>query len=296
MKIKSIIRNMLVIGLCLTMTTGCMKANLEMEIRADKSMSVSLISAFSDEILKLAEENDADSSNFNMIDEKEKEKYLERGYVVEEIKENGYTGVKIQKNIKNIDEISNRETSNNSIKNIFEDNPQKQYYFVVNYGFFKNHYKAVFKTDEMTEDVPDTSEYDESSYDDLGLNAEELKELTNSMESKFVLTLPNKPISNNADIVSEDGKTLTWNFIQDNPKSTIEFEFELINRGSTYSTIIGISLLILLFLIILFTSSKPKKKKDPVKIDKSSLESNDLGEVDLTGDSMNNKIRENLSL
>ena len=293
---KNNIKLLLIGLLCLGMTTGCMKANVEMKIKADKSMKISTISAISDELFKMAEESGSDAGSFSSISDEELEDYRKRGYEVEDYKENGYTGVKVTKSIKNIDEISSKEPSNDSIMNIFEENPQKQYYFVVKLGFFKNQYKAVFKTQELTSEVPDTSTYENVDSDELGLDTEQIKELTRSMESKFVLTLPKRAISNNADVVSEDGKTLTWNFIQDNPKETIEFEFELINRGSTYSTIVGVSLLILLIIITLVSTRKPKKKTNPVKIEKDSLESDELGEVDLDGENMNNKIRENLSI
>lgn len=290
---KTTLKKVLLGLFCLALTTGCMKANVEMEIKSDKSMNVSLISAVSDELLKMAEENGSDASNFSIINDEDIEKYKENGFLVEDYKKDGFTGAKITKNIKNIDDISHKETSNNNIMSIFEENSQKQYYFIVEAGFFKNKYKAVFNSKDLTSDIPDASEY---SDDEVGMDSKELKQMMDSMESKFVLTLPKASKNNNADIVSEDGKTLTWNFIQDNPKETIEFEFELINRGSTYSVIAGVSLLVLLIVITLIKTSKPKKQTNPIVINNSSLESNNLGEVDQLGNNMDNKINENLSI
>jgi len=79
----------------------------------------------------------------------------------------------------------------------------------------------------------------------------------------FSVTLPNKPIKHNADEVSKNGKTLTWD-LSDMKNNDIEFEFKFFN-ATPY--IIGISacvvILIVAIIIIIVASSSKKKEKKP---------------------------------
>ena len=106
-----------------------------------------------------------------------------------------------------------------------------------------------------------------------------------AFDMQFVVTLPNEAISNNANSVSEDGKTLTWNFNSDN--ETIEFEFSFISKYIIYAAIGVIALLVLIIIIVIIRKimKKGKKKKDAVNPDNSVVTpipemptvSNDLG-------------------
>ena len=280
------IKIVLLCFICITLLTGCLKENFEMEIRSDKSMRVSLLSAVSDEVINMVGEDNDES--LDMTNNEEIEKYKKLGFEVEEYKQDGFTGFKVTRNIKNIDEISSTELVTDNISNIFEDNAQKQYYFLVKRGFFKNKYKAVFKIEN------DDYESMMDNYEDVDLDID-MDEFKKSLETKFVLYLPNKAISNNASFVSENNKVLTWDLLNNNTNN-IEFEFELINRGSTYSVIAVVSLVLLIILIEFISGMKKKPLPSPVHIEKTKLESDDIGEVDVLGGNIDNKIRENTSI
>ena len=88
------------------------------------------------------------------------------------------------------------------------------------------------------------------------------KEKSNSGKSeiKFIVKLPNPSLSNNADEVSDNGKTLTWTY-NNNRKNEIKFTFELENKLN-YISVFGIGLLIIFtFSLLIFLSIKLRDKK-----------------------------------
>ncbi len=91
---------------------------------------------------------------------------------------------------------------------------------------------------------------------------EEAEDYSSYLESaggygKFILELPNKPISSNAHEVSKDGKTLTWNIFSMKSGEKIEVEFSLIN----WPLIIGIIIAIILIIVAVIVIFIIRKKK-----------------------------------
>ena len=80
------------------------------------------------------------------------------------------------------------------------------------------------------------------------------------------MTLPNKPISHNADSVSSDGKTLTWNLSMTSQKA-IEFEFNF-NSFPLIPVIIGAAILLIIIIIIIVI----KGKKGPKTVLETNIE------------------------
>ena len=73
----------------------------------------------------------------------------------------------------------------------------------------------------------------------------------------FTVTLPNKPISHNADSVSEDGKTLTWE-LTTNSQETIDFEFNF-SSFPLIPVIIGAAALLIIIIVVIVIVAKSKK-------------------------------------
>ena len=78
--------------------------------------------------------------------------------------------------------------------------------------------------------------------------------------------MPNKALKNNATLVSEDGKILTWD-LTDTSINTIEFEFEfptlltMLMDNMFVVASISVFVVLLIVLLIIFVISKLKKKK-----------------------------------
>ena len=64
--------------------------------------------------------------------------------------------------------------------------------------------------------------------------------------AKFVLKLPKEPISTNAQEISDDGKTLTWNLVNLGEDRTVEATFQLKNWGPYIGLIAIVGLLAIL--------------------------------------------------
>lgn len=90
------------------------------------------------------------------------------------------------------------------------------------------------------------------------------------MDFKYIITLPQAPIENNATTISEDGKTLTWN-LATTGITNINFKFELpkaetaatgfLNLDDKMMMYIGIGLIVLILIIAIVIISVSKKKR-----------------------------------
>lgn len=199
---------------------GCsMKAEYDMAINEDKSMDFTVIAAYDNELIDAmismqsgSEEQKeyTDEERWAMLDgfEKSEEEDTvdpeEYGFKLERYSEGEYKGFKYTKRIPNIDDISGTTANFNldEFQNISD-----------NIVFVKdgNKYKAnIAKPTEET--------------DTQGYNV--------GVEMIFKVTLPSAPISHNATSVSEDGKTLTWNLVEEGINS-VEFEFSIDSKKNT---------------------------------------------------------------
>ncbi len=271
--------------IALLLTTGCMKENFEISIDKNKKMTVSMIAAVSDELknMNFGEGESEETSTFdvNSLSEDEKATYDRLGITYEEYKEDGYTGMKLVRTFKDIDKLSTKEGKTDDLSTLFEDNAQIPKYFIVKETFFKNTYKAVFKSADVNDNnsnMGDMSDYSDDDLSSLGISKEEMEKMMEGMEVNFVLHLPDRSISNNATNVSADGKTLTWDLLKDKDKETIEFEFELYNI-TYYVSLIGGG--IVLVLLVLFAIFKTRKKKEPEMVTNYEPKEEDLKVVNL---------------
>ena len=198
--------------------TGCVKYNVSMEVKDDKSVTLEVIYGMeiSEDMFGNVEEDNAAVGDNNEDDywsddeEEESEdvnaddyKYLEElGYKVEEFEETKedttISGVKITKTFDNIDSITASEKVTVNFNDLFQEENKEQ---IKNAKFFYkdgNNYVANFVFDFLD-----------------GATNEEREEYV-SMDSmmtdmSYKIKLSAKAGENNASKVSEDGKELTWN-------------------------------------------------------------------------------------
>lgn len=194
----------------------------------------------------------------NAVSEEDRAQYEEAGYKVERYEEGGYKGYRYTKSFDNIEDLTAADVNFN----------------VDGTDTVEGGNKALFTKDGLNYKV--SIPFETSS---------EMSSMGVAFDMQFVVTLPNEAISNNANSVSEDGKTLTWNFNSDN--ETIEFEFSFISKYIIYAAIGVIALLVLIIIIAIIRKimKKGKKKKEAVNPDNSVVTpipemptvSNDLG-------------------
>lgn len=207
-----------IILLILLILTGCIKYDLKMEMETDKSFSLTLIDAIQNAY--------QDGSDI----ETNKASYEALGYEVEEYKDDSYTGLVLKKNYDNIDLISSADCGTFELTSLLETDPSKVTLFKSERNNTTTTYTADFTYDLTVESTSvsqteETEEVDYSSY-------------ASSMYFAYSIILPanSKIISNNADEVSGDGYTLTWNMEYGKLKE-IDFVFAIDDKDVTAKVI-----------------------------------------------------------
>ena len=289
------IRNLVILLVTTLLLTGCMKYNVNMDIKKDKSMDFKIVYALDTSTL-------GEKANFSDEDLK---KMKEQGFEVSEYSDGTMKGVTLTKKIKNIDDVSSADGTEYSLSGILNNGNSKM--FKVKKGLFKNKYIAKFdfdssdsglsnenntftEEDDRDEDATTDLEDDENTIDqeekdddvdsdddtevadiNIGnnINSEDYSKMMKNMDLSFTVTLPYKAISNNATTVKNDGKELVWNLASINNKKSIEFEFEL-DRFQiapiiiVIASILGSLFVIALIVTIIMAVQGGKKKNKPV--------------------------------
>ena len=230
-KLKSVLMVLAIILLC-----GCSTISTNMRVNKDKSMNITYLITLDKEYLG--------NKTFNELFSSKNINYLKNnGYTVTDYDDNDTFGYKVSANIKDIDTVSQTDNIKINLYDLlYSDIQNELYIFSREENFLKNKYTADFYVN-LTDAVTN--------------NSSVLKDMVvpPKVSYEFTLNLPEKSLSNNAINVSEDGKTLTWQF--DNVISgtnNINFTFELYNKQAlmVLYVFIGLVILIILSMIVRF--------------------------------------------
>ena len=237
----------------LLLITGCQsKTEYKLVINEDKSMNFSYIVAVDNDIIGMLAGNTestlTEKTIWATLDEatSDDDKIIEQGFTKERYETEELKGFRYQKKIMNIDNLSGTEAIS-SFENVETIADQKL--FVKDGDVYKANFKVV---QEDNTNLP-TEEGSTSNLNIEGgsLNAKDF------LDTSFVITFPEKPISHNATEVSDDGKTLTWNLLE---TENIQFEFSFPKDNSIMMYLIGGGVIVLL-LIIFVVISKSRNKR-----------------------------------
>ena len=261
------VKGLLILLICVFLLSGCVKETISMDIKSDKSMTLS------GKVLVKEEFKEDFDETYNSED------LTKAGFKVTTVTEDGYSGYLITKEFKNIDDLSKNNNIQIDISGIFQDKVDFNKLFTKTSDFFKDTYKALFlfasnTEEEETESNLDSDTLVEEGNDSLYTDDDETESteieglddlantLTAGMEFKYVVTLPVKPKSHNASTVSEDGKTLTWN-LATSEASNIQYEFSLLNMTHIYMIAGGAAgVLLVIVVIALLIIKKGKASKE----------------------------------
>lgn len=270
--------------------TGCMKANINMTINKDKSMTLGVIYAISDELAK----ESTDSTDFK----EESDNLKKNGFTVTGYKKDGFTGIEANKTFKNIDEISSDKDTNFDLNALMEKNKDaKNNGFKVKKGLFKNHYYATMKVDTSGTTggtngrqfrEADESDSDESDLDQFG--DLDYSSMMSGMDLSFVVNVPYKAINSNATSTENDGKTLKWDLTK--VKEDLTFEFALYNMRNIF--IAGGVALVIVLLIVTSIITKGKSSK-PVAANVTNTVQNTVNQNNESVTPVNNQPTDNPS-
>ena len=230
-KIKSVLLGLLIIILC-----GCSTINTNMQVNKDKSMSVTYLITLDKEYLG--------NKTFNELFSSKNINYLKNnGYSVTDYEDEDNFGYKVSANIKDIDTVSQSDNIKINLYDLlYSDIQNELYIFSREEKVLKNKYTADFYVN-LTDALTNNS----SVLTDMVVPPK--------VSYEFTLNLPEKSLSNNATEVSEDGKTLKWEFANVmSGTNNINFSFELYNKQALMIlyVFIGLAILIILSMIVRF--------------------------------------------
>lgn len=287
----------LAIALILLVSTGCVKYNTTMEIKSNKSMTLTTIYAVESSILE-------SQGMTELMTDDQKKQLTDKGYKVEEYSEGTMVGYKLSISVPSIDFVSADGNVEYDLSAVLQDDStETPKIFGIEKGLLKNKYVArlTFAASDVTGDMGDITggdadvdvsdddltpagdeatnpsdevaqregdddtltDNDQTSPSDGDFNLDDLTNLLTNLDLSFTVKLPTAPISNNATKTENDGKTLIWTLTSSDLNS-IEFEFELYNY--LYMGIMGGAVLLLIVLIIIIISKKKKGKKVAEKV------------------------------
>ena len=125
-------KRFLLLSIIVLLLNGCVKNNVTMRINNDKSMNLEV------SILVKEEYKDTLTGSFKPSD-------LENnGFKVSTTNKDDYSGYKITKSFKNIDELSKSNNETSDISNILESSFDYSKLFTRESGFFKDTYSAKY--------------------------------------------------------------------------------------------------------------------------------------------------------
>ena len=250
-------KKILLIVLGVLLISGCKaKSETSMIINNDKSVDIEGVIGFDDELIDAMISMD-NSSSLDDLDTTEEYTDLERreylkesfaeedmkdikesGFVIQEYEDDTYMGYVMSKKLITIDDY----VGNNTEVNISDLQNSTDKKIFTKEGSI---YKGSFKIDNLEE---------QEGMDSYNID----------FDYKFIVVLPNKVLKSNATLVSEDGKTLTWDLTNTNIDA-IEFEFEfpsfLAMIKDNMFIIAGIAVSIILIIVIIITVIIAKSKK-----------------------------------
>ena len=266
---------LLLIALMLMLSSGCVKYNVTMDIKKDKSMDLNMIVAYDQ---SLAEDGDMDITG-------SKDDIKNQYCSVSDYNESNMIGLNVSCKFPNIDEISSEETGKEADFGSVMDGEDSKL-FTIKKGFFKNTYTFKLDSssssdllgDEDTDNSYDYREEDDSDYDyddsnydydlyddsddgddgdDTGFDMSALS----SMDLKFEIKLPYKAISSNATSKEDNEKHLTWDLMKmaqsEDGNSVVELTFALYNTSNI--AIVAVIVIALIAVGVIFFMKNKKK-------------------------------------
>ena len=133
-------RNLILLWVMLWGLTGCVKYNVKMDVKKNKSMDFSIIYALNSSLL---ESEEFAEEKGEILEEDDIKNLESKGFTVTEYSEDDMVGYTISKSFQNIDEVSTNSKLEYDLSTIFggnEGGTNNNYIFTVKRGFLKNTY------------------------------------------------------------------------------------------------------------------------------------------------------------
>lgn len=247
---KKVLSLAIVMILLIVMLTGCMDINYEVTINKDGTADISYVYGFEKSYLEQME-----TTGEEMTKEMQQSAEAEE-YIIEAYSDDKVEGFRATKHIEDLSKISLEEAfGEENVKDSAENQIKVE----------KKGLKTVY-----------------SQKTDIDLTSME-SSMAAYVNMKYTVKIPVKVGKNNADVVSEDGKTLTWNLKAGEIKN-IQFEgTELGTTAKIIKTVIIVAIIIiaiiLVTIIIKAIIKKAKNKNKEEETNKNDVTDNKNHEI-----------------
>ncbi len=224
----------LILGIILLTLTGCANVNYDIKLNKDGSADITYVMGYDKSFLTSIGVETSSLENDNSFDEMEEEA-KQNGYNVEKYEDDSTYGFKASKHVDNIEEFNLEDE-------VSESNEETD--------------KIVYEKTLLKTKYSQSSKIDLT---DMGAEDEDaamLKTLMTQMKVSYKITLPFKAGSNNANTVSEDGKTLEWVL---KVGEVNEVKFEAAQDYGMYALAILALVLVVVATVTVILSKKAKK-------------------------------------
>jgi hypothetical protein len=203
--------------LLLALLTGCMKIELDINVKSNGKADLCLLYAMADSAM--------DAGGDASLMPEDIEEYEKEGWTAEEYSQDGYTGVVLKKSDVDLSETEVMEGAEGSIR-------KEGSTYIVDF-------EPVSKEDQA----------------DFAETASWLKTMGGSFVVR--VTLPVKPVSHNATSVSEDGKTLEWDVLSMDVTQPIHVEFKTSNPALIIGIAAAAAVVIALIFVAMKSRKQP---------------------------------------
>lgn len=235
-----------ILGIILFTLTGCANVDYDIKLNKDGSGDIAYVIGYDKSFLASIGVETSSLENDNSFSEME-EQAKQNGYTIEKYEDDNTYGFKATKHANNIQEefdLNDEAGSNNAetSKIMYEKT------------LLKTRYYQDSKVD-LTDILSDNEE------------AAMLKAVMSQMKVSYRITLPFRVGSNNATIVSEDGKTIEWTL---KVGEVNEIKFEASQDYGMYA-LLGLAVVLVIVAVVsvfLFKKAKKTEKVKPVEVKK----------------------------
>ena len=237
-----------ILTIILITLTGCANVNYDIKLNEDGSGDIVYTMGYDKSFLKsMGVETSAVAKDDSLKDMKEEAK--EKGYTIEDYEDDTTYGFKASKHVNNIQEEFN-------VNDEVSDDNEESGKIIYEKTLLKTRYYQDSKVD-LTDILSDNEE------------AAMLKAVMSQMKVSYRITLPFRVGSNNATIVSEDGKTIEWIL---KVSEVNEIKFEASQDYGMYA-LAGLLIIVILIVTAVVLSKKAKKTVvvKPVEVKKEEI-------------------------
>lgn len=228
---KKVLSLMAIIAMLLFILTGCVNVNYEVTLNEDGSADVAFVYAFDKETLEQM------GTTSESMTEDMQEQSQESGYKIETYSDDKMEGFKAIKHLDNASSLSLSEVFGE--ENVKDTDENK-------ISIEKKGSKVIFSQN---------AEIDLTSMDESTASV---------VTMKYTIKLPVKAGENNANEVSEDGKTLTWNLTA-GQVNKVEFKAEKGGINIIPIIVVVAVIVVACIVFVIIKVVKKDKKEEPVE-------------------------------